>query len=145
MACYFLTNRESVVQVRQRCRALAEALGAADCDAVEQVAGELAANSVEHRSRALPALLRIGCRRSRLVVETWNRSAGRPSWRTRKGDGEGGYGLLLVEVLASEFRRAWWRWAGIGIVHARAEFALSPSAGLARQQRANLAFRQHRS
>lgn len=112
---------------RREVRAIAERLGAADPEAVELVAGELAANCVEHRSGMTASRLRVSRRGERLVVETWNRCERRPDWQTAKNAGErvyrvGGHGLVLCNILAVGFRRAWVRRESAGYVRTRAEF-----------------------
>src|SRR5437867_8886697 len=99
METLWLNDMAATVQARRRARAAAEALGL-DGAAVEQVAGELAVNCVQHRSGAAPARMRLGRRGKRLVLATSNQCAAQPEWRTRKSCGDprypiGGYGLVL--------------------------------------------------
>jgi hypothetical protein len=129
MNTFWLRDFGGAARVRRRVRALAEALGAEDGAAVEQVAGELACNSVEHRTG--PAAAQLRCYRcgNRLVIETLNRCSRAPDWHSEKDPGGspyrlGGRGLALVAGLADRFGCGWEQRQGIGYVRARAEFPL---------------------
>jgi hypothetical protein len=127
METLWLNNMAAVARARRRARAMAEALGL-DAAAVEQVAGELAINCIQHRTGQAPAQMRFGRRGRRLVVTTCNRCAAPPDWQTRKSCGDprypiGGYGLPIVGALADRFRHDWAPQDG-GCVHAQAEFFL---------------------
>src|SRR5947209_19700592 len=68
-----LPDMNAVVAVRRAVRAQAEALGVTDVDAVELVAGELAANCAQHRSGPAPGWLRCRRRGRWFVIEARNR------------------------------------------------------------------------
>jgi hypothetical protein len=139
-----LDDFASVVVARRQARAIAEALGAEDSAAVEQVAGELAVNCVEHRSGSDPGWMRLYPRGRTLVIETWNPCQICPDWCSRKnGDGTlerlGGYGLVLAAALATRFDRSWGEWRGGRWVRMRAQFPLSrPVDPLTSRRRAAL-------
>jgi hypothetical protein len=90
---------------------LARAAGIEDAGAVEQAAGELGNNCVEHGNSA-PGLLWINCKPGRLSLRFENPCEHRPDWHTRKplAVGEfrsGGYGLPLARALAGSVRCRW--------------------------------------
>src|SRR5437764_11161872 len=102
METFWLNDIAAVAGARRRVRDAADALGL-DSAAVEQVAGELAVNCVQHRSGAEPARMRCGRRGRVLVLETSNRCATKPDWHSRKSSGDarypiGGYGLPLIDA-----------------------------------------------
>src|SRR5262249_53264952 len=122
MVAIRLASFEDVRMARHCAVDLARAAGIEDPGAVEQAAGELGNNCVEH-GNGLPGLLWINCKPGRLSLRCENRCERRPDWRTQKPPtvGEfrsGGYGLSLVRALAPSLRC---RWAE-GRVVIRAEF-----------------------
>lgn len=67
METLWLNDMAAAAGARRRARGAAEALGL-DAAAVEQVAGELAVNCIQHRSGPAPAQMRFGRCGKRLVL-----------------------------------------------------------------------------
>jgi hypothetical protein len=119
-----LSDWGDVRTARDLAGALARAAGVTDPQMLELAVGELSNNCLEHRDGPGAAVLRMGCRRGRLVVQAANPCRRRPTWQTSKPVAveafrEGGYGLLLVRSVAREVRTGWHQ----GRAGVRAEFA----------------------
>jgi hypothetical protein len=122
MVAIMLASFEDVRKARHCVCDLAQAAGIEDRAAVEQAAGELGNNCVEHGNGA-PGLLWISCKPGRLSLQFENACERRPDWRTQKPRAveafrTGGYGFPLARALARSLSR---RWAD-GHVVVRAEF-----------------------
>src|SRR5436305_1005884 len=70
---FLLPDEAAAVQARRQIRILAEAMGVADAEAVELVAGELAVNCVQHRSGSRPGRIRCYRRCRWFILEARNR------------------------------------------------------------------------
>jgi anti-sigma regulatory factor (Ser/Thr protein kinase) len=106
-----LASFEDVRQARAQVREFARSAGVRDPEAAVLTTGELGNNCVEHGGER-PGLLRVGCGPGWLSLQFENPCERRPSWRTRKpiavdGFRTGGYGLQLVQALATRVDRRW--------------------------------------
>lgn len=108
-----LSSYDDVRLARDYARALAEAAGIPDPDAVALVTDELGRNCVEYSSDG-PSLLWIACKTGFLSLRFENPCEQPPSWCSRKpivldGFRTGGYGLLLARALARSLNCRWER------------------------------------
>lgn len=124
MVAMVLADWDDVRRARECAGALARAVGVPDPEEVETAVAEIGNNCLEHRDGDGMAVLRLGCRRGKVILDAENPCRRRPDWQTQKpevleGFHTGGYGMLLVQAFASQMRRTWSR----GRVRVRAEFA----------------------
>jgi anti-sigma regulatory factor (Ser/Thr protein kinase) len=124
MLAMVLTDWNDIRRARDCAGALARAAGVAEPEMVETAVGEIGNNCLEHQDGSGVIVLRLGYQRGKLVLQAENPCRRRPSWQTAKpeaidGFRTGGYGLLLVQTLASQLSRTWRQ----GRVVVRAEFA----------------------
>lgn len=124
MLAMVLAEWSDVRRARDCAGALARAAGLPEPEMVETAVGEIGNNCLEHRDGDGVAVLRLGYRQGRLILEAENPCSRQPDWQTAKpevidGFRAGGYGLLLVETLAQQLCATWHK----GRVVVRAEFA----------------------
>lgn len=124
MVAMVLAEFEDVRRARECAGALARALGVPEPEMVETAVAEIGNNCLEHCDGDGIAVLRLGCRPGKLILEAENPCRKRPDWHTQKpevldGFRTGGYGMLLVTALARQLRATWYG----GRVRVRAEFA----------------------
>lgn len=124
MMAMVLAEWEDVRRMRECAGVLARAAGVPEPEMVETAVAEIGNNCLEHRDGPGMTVVRLGCRRGKVIIEAENPCRRRPDWHTDKpevieGFRTGGYGLLLVTALAQQLDATWRK----GRVRVRAEFA----------------------
>jgi anti-sigma regulatory factor (Ser/Thr protein kinase) len=124
-ALAIVLSEQADVRVARECAGvLARAAGLPEPGMVEMAVGEVGNNCLEHRDGPGAAVLKLGCRAGKLILEAENPCGRPPTWQTTKpevldGLRVGGYGLQIVRSLARDLRYTW----SMRRVVVRAEFA----------------------
>ena len=119
-----LSEQDDVRAARECAGVLARAAGVPEPGMVEMAVGELGNNCLEHRDGPGAAVLKLGCRPGKLILQAENPCRHQPTWETMKpeaidGFRVGGYGLQIVRTVARDLRYTW----SLGRVVVQAEFA----------------------